>query len=117
MKDMNIPILYEDENVAVINKPAGIAVHSDGRRNEDTIADWVAERYPESKNVGEPALYLGKEIVRPGIVHRLDKDTSGVLAIAKTQEAFEFLKKQFQERTTKKIYRAFVYGAVDGQAG
>ncbi|MEK9168078.1 MAG: RluA family pseudouridine synthase [Patescibacteria group bacterium] len=117
MNEKNIPILYEDKYVLVINKPAGIAVHRDGRSDEYTIADWVVARYPETKNVGEPARYLGKEVARPGIVHRLDKDTSGVLAIAKTQEAFDFLKKQFQGRTTKKCYRAFVYGTVEGQSG
>lgn len=117
MTEKNISILYEDKNVAVINKPAGISVHGDGRSDEYTIADWVAVRYPEIKDVGEAARYLGKEVARPGIVHRLDKETSGVLAIAKTQEVFEFLKKQFQRRTTQKKYRAFAYGAVEGQCG
>lgn len=114
---MNIELLYEDKDVLVINKPAGIAVHKDGRSDEYTVADWVMATFPESGNVGEPARYLGKEIARPGIVHRLDKDTSGVLVIAKTQEAFEFLKKQFQGRDIKKSYRAFVYGAIEGQSG
>lgn len=114
---MNVKLLYEDKDVLVINKPAGIAVHKDGRNDEYTIADWVADTFPRIKSVGEPARYLGKEIARPGIVHRLDKDTSGALVIAKTQEAFEFLKKQFQGRDIKKNYRAFVYGAVEGRSG
>jgi 23S rRNA pseudouridine1911/1915/1917 synthase len=101
-----IKILYEDSNILAIDKPSGISVHGDGRSKEKTITDWVLKNYPKMKNVGEP---MG-EILRPGIVHRLDKDTSGVLLLAKNQKAHEFLKKQFQNREIKKTYIAVVSG-------
>jgi len=112
-----IPILYEDEHVLVINKPAGLAVHGDGKTKEYVLTDWLLEHYPEIENVGEAARYDGKEIARPGIVHRLDRDTSGVLVIAKDQDSFEFLKKQFQDREIKKIYHALVHGVVKEEKG
>jgi 23S rRNA pseudouridine1911/1915/1917 synthase len=115
--------LYEDENVLVINKPAGLMVQGDGKTNEKTLADFILEKYPEMKEVGEPVIISdlknNKEvkIYRPGIVHRLDKETSGVLVIAKNQKSFLFLKEQFQKRTMKKIYKAFVWGFVKNDEG
>lgn len=115
---MNIPILYEDEHVLVINKPYGIATHPDGKSEEKTVSDWFAEMYPDSKNVGEPIkTNSGTEITKPGVVHRLDKETSGVLILAKDQETFLFLKQQFKDRKVKKIYHAFVYGTVKEDNG
>jgi 23S rRNA pseudouridine1911/1915/1917 synthase len=106
-------ILFEDELLLVINKPAGLVVHADGKKVEPTVCDWFVAHYPESGEVGEPTtLSDGRIIKRPGIVHRLDRDTSGVLVLAKTQEAFSFLKEQFKQRTAEKVYYAFVYGAV-----
>jgi 23S rRNA pseudouridine1911/1915/1917 synthase len=119
-------IIFEDKNLLVINKPAGLVVHGDGRTKEQTLADLILEKYPKMKNVGEPVLYKKLNIKnekledhiesetelipRPGIVHRLDRDTSGVLLIAKTEKMFEHLKKQFQDHQVKKTYHAFVYG-------
>lgn len=103
---MNIEILFEDEDVLVINKPAGLMVHADGKKEQSTLVDWILKKYPEIAGVGEPQ----NGIDRPGIVHRLDEDTSGVLVIAKHQQSFEHFKKQFQERETKKEYHAFVWG-------
>ena len=104
-------VLYEDEDVLVINKPAGIIVHSDGRTVEPSVADWILEKYPELVSVGEPWVSPQGEIIpRPGIVHRLDRTTSGVMVVAKTQDAFLFLKEQFQNRTVTKQYDALVYG-------
>lgn len=103
---MKIKILYEDSNILVIDKPSGISVHSDGRTKENTISDWVLKNYPKMKNVGEP---MG-EILRPGIVHRLDRDTSGVMLLAKTQKSFFFLKDQFINREIKKVYNTIVSG-------
>lgn len=104
-------VIYEDADVLVINKPAGLIVHSDGRTEEDSVAEWAVEKYPEMKGVGEPWVSpQGETIDRPGIVHRLDRTTSGVLILAKTQVAYAFLKEQFQARTTEKEYRALVYG-------
>ena len=108
---MDIPILYEDEDVLVVNKPAGLIVHSDGRTIEPSLAEWALARYPEMNNVGEAWTSPQGEIVpRPGIVHRLDRTTSGVIILAKNARAFSFLKEQFQKRTVLKEYRAFVYG-------
>ncbi len=109
-----INTLYEDDNCLFINKPAGISVHGDGKTPEKTLADFLIEKYPEIKDVGEPMniSFKGKDISipKPGIVHRLDKETSGVMLIAKNQDSYLFFKKQFQEREIKKIYHCFVYG-------
>ena len=108
---MGISVLYEDQDVLVINKPAGLIVHSDGRTEEPSVAEWVLKHYPALTEVGEPwTSPQGQVIARPGIVHRLDRGTSGVMILAKTPEAYAFLKNQFQERETEKSYRAFVYG-------
>lgn len=108
---MDLPVLYEDTDVVVINKPAGLIVHSDGRTHEPSVAEWMLAHYPASAGVGEPwTSPQGEVVARPGVVHRLDRSTSGVLVLAKTAEAHAFLKKQFQDRSTEKTYRAFVYG-------
>jgi 23S rRNA pseudouridine1911/1915/1917 synthase len=109
---MNIPVIFEDNDVVVINKPAGLLVHPHARSEEETLVDWIVKKYPKIKKVGEElVLQTGEHIARPGIVHRLDRETSGIMIIAKNQEAFEFLKKGFQERTIQKTYRAITYGA------
>lgn len=115
---MEPTVLYEDNDVLVINKPAGLIVHSDGRTEEHSVAAWVLAQYPSLKDVGEPWTSPQGEVVpRPGIVHRLDRDTSGVMILAKTPEAYAYLKEQFQSRTTEKTYRAFVYGHPKGDSG
>ena len=106
-------IIYEDDALLVINKPAGVLVHADGRSEEQTVAQWFLARYPQAKEVGEPqAGHDGEPLLRSGIVHRLDRETSGIMVLAKTQEAFTHLKAQFHDRLVQKEYRAFVYGAV-----
>lgn len=115
---MEIPILYENENVVVINKPAGLVAHSDGRTKDYTVATWMLERYPQSKDVGEPlVLESGETVSRPGIVHRLDKETSGVLILAKNQDAYVHLKDQFKSRLAHKVYNAFLYGELKEESG
>jgi 23S rRNA pseudouridine1911/1915/1917 synthase len=115
---MELPILYEDADVVVVAKPSGVMTHADGANEGETVADWFAARYPESKGVGETQrLKDGTEIARPGIVHRLDTDTSGALALAKTGEAHAFLKDAFQRRDVKKTYLAFTYGAPKARKG
>ncbi len=115
---MKIPILYEDKDVVVINKPAGIVVHPDGKTKAKTLVDWILKKYPKTKNVGEPmVLDDGTEILRPGIVHRIDYNTTGCLIIAKNKVAYEFLKEQFQNRKVHKVYTAFVYGDVKEERG
>ena len=93
----------------MIDKPAGLVVHPDGRTKEPSVSEWFVAKYPESKNVGEP---MG-DIERPGIVHRIDRETSGVLILAKTKKGYEHLKAQFQNREIEKIYHLFVYGNVE----
>jgi 23S rRNA pseudouridine1911/1915/1917 synthase len=111
-------ILYEDNDIVVINKPAGLVVHSDGRTNESSITEWFVSKYPGSKDVGEPIrLSSGQEIERPGVVHRIDRETSGCLILAKTKIGHEVLKKQFQNREIEKIYHLFVYGNVKDDRG
>lgn len=114
----NINVLYEDGDVIVINKPAGLIVHSDGKRKEPALTDWVEKNYPGIKGVGEPITLSNSEMIeRPGIVHRIDRETSGVMLIAKNQPAFSHLKKQFQDRAISKIYHAFVWGEMKNDEG
>lgn len=98
--DRTLPILYEDEDVVVINKPAGILTHAKGALNHEfTVGEFM-----RSLSTDAP------ESNRPGIVHRLDRDTSGVLIAAKTSEAKIWLQKQFAQRKVKKTYVALVAG-------
>tara|TARA_B100001105_G_scaffold245934_1_gene229146 strand:+ start:631 stop:1809 length:1179 start_codon:yes stop_codon:yes gene_type:complete len=98
--ETELPILYIDDDVIVVNKPAGILTHSKGVINQEfTVADFF-RRYTTA----------GLETTRPGIVHRLDRDTSGVIIGARNQETVLALKKQFAERTTKKEYIAVIKG-------
>jgi len=110
MKNTLPPLVYEDMYVMVFNKPAGLMVHPDGKHTEPTLSEMVAEQFSFVGKVGEPMIIGGKEILRPGIVHRLDTETTGVLVVAKTQEAFLCLKQQFVDKEVTKIYHAFVYG-------
>ena len=115
---MKIPILYEDKDAVVINKPAGLVIHPDSRTKEKTLVDWILKKYPKIKNVGEPIILEdGTKILRPGIVHRTDRDTSGALIIAKNQKAYEFLKGQFKARKVHKVYQAFLYGDLKEERG
>lgn len=98
-------IEYENEDFLVVNKPAGIPVYSTKKNSaEDSVLKWFLQRYPEAKTVGDSE--------RPGIVHRLDKQTSGLLCLAKTTAGFEFLGKLFRSRDINKEYVALVYGEV-----
>lgn len=109
--DGEITILYEDADILAIDKPAGLMVHADGRNTDKTLVDWIRQNRPLIEDVGENQfLQNGEDLKRPGIVHRLDRDTSGVLVIAKTPESFAYLKDQFKNRKVEKTYRAFVYG-------
>lgn len=118
-------ILHEDADIVVINKPSGLMVHGDGRFTGKTLIDWIRKNYPDMEGVGEP-LSIGEVLEdeddvsivdRPGIVHRLDRDTSGVMLLARTAIAHGRLKKQFMNREIKKTYRAFVYGHLREERG
>lgn len=116
--NMNISVLYEDDDVLVLDKPVGLLVHGDGRSTEKTLSDWVADTYPDMREVGESLhLATGDIIERPGIVHRLDKDTSGVIIVCKTKDSFAYMKNEFQERRIHKKYTAFVYDNIKEDNG
>ncbi len=111
MSQIHPTILYEDAQVFVIAKPAGLVVHADGRTEEGTLVDWVRGKYPELKDVGGMhTLDSGRYVERYGILHRLDRETSGVLLIAKDDETFYFLQRQFLDHSIEKTYNAFVHG-------
>lgn len=114
----DITILYEDNDALVIDKPVGVMVHGDGRKTEPTVVDWFLARVPEAHGVGEPGVSQeGTPLERSGVVHRLDRETSGVLLFAKNQEAFKYFKRQFHEHDIKKEYRTFVYGTMKEKWG
>lgn len=106
-KDDALPLRVVDEQAdfLVIDKPAGLLVHQVLGKDEPTLADEITVRHPDMATVGENA-------DRPGIVHRLDKETSGLLVVARNQAMFERLKKQFQARTVNKEYLALVHGVI-----
>lgn len=111
-------IIFENVEVLVINKPAGLVVHSDGKTKEDSLVDWLLLKYPEIREVGESGRdSLGNEIIRSGIVHRLDRETSGIMLVAKTQDSFYNLKNQFKEHSILKTYEAVVWGEMKNDEG
>jgi RluA family pseudouridine synthase len=109
---INPKVIYKNKNFIVINKPAGLLVHRSVFNKEDihpeekTLVDWLLKKYPKIKNVGDDPKN------RPGIVHRLDKDTSGVMVVPLNQKTFEYFKKIFQEHKVRKTYLALVYGTL-----
>ena len=108
--DANAPaieVLYADDEIVVVNKPAGMTVHPAPGHPGGTLVDALLARFPEMAAMAEPG-----GVMRPGIVHRLDKDTSGVMVVARTPFARMELARQFKERTVSKIYLAVVRGLV-----
>ncbi len=103
-------IIFANDEFLVINKPAGLIVHSAEHIKEVTLADLLLKKYPELKEAGE-------DDNRPGIVHRLDKDASGLMVVARTQKSFANLKKQFSSRQAKKEYLALVHGKIKKDEG
>ncbi|MFA6190407.1 MAG: RluA family pseudouridine synthase [Candidatus Staskawiczbacteria bacterium] len=106
---MDIKIIYEDSNVLVVDKPAGIVVFPEGKTTEYTLIDELVKQFPKLKDVGETPRY--------GIVHRLDKDTSGVLLVAKSGQGLIFLQKQFKNREVEKKYVCLVEGVIKTDSG
>lgn len=97
---MTPTILYEDADIIVLNKPAGMIVYPDGKHDYPALSLWLEKKYPEFH-----------------FVHRIDRETSGALIVAKNEQAHEFIKRQFQDREVKKVYRAFVYGSMRDERG
>ncbi len=121
---MDIKIIYKNDDFIALDKPAGLLVHSvkkirtknngfaaEGRPKEMTLVDWALNHFPEIKEVGDD------KDLRPGIVHRLDKETSGVILVARNQNYFSYLKNLFQNQQIKKTYLALVFGEVVPKAG
>ncbi len=108
--NINPKIIFENENYIIINKPSGILVHPTNKEENNTIANWLLEKFPNLIKVGDNP-------IRPGIVHRLDKEVSGLMIIALNQKYFNLLKKQFQNRSIKKEYTALIYGKLINNNG
>jgi 23S rRNA pseudouridine1911/1915/1917 synthase len=104
-----LDIVHEDEDLIVVNKPAGLVVHPAAGIHSGTLANALAFHFQN--------LPASAGSIRPGIVHRLDRDTSGLLVVAKTEEALENLSEQFRDRTVFKSYIALVHGRVDNSSG
>ena len=112
--NLEIPIIHEDENIIVINKPAGIRVHMDSQEMKNTLVNFLVARYPGIEKIHDESRDAW---MRPGIVHRLDMDTSGIIVIARNEKTFLELKRQFQSKEVEKKYAAIVYGKLDEKEG
>lgn len=110
LEKMEFKIIYEDKDVLAIDKPAGLIVFPENKNIKDsTIIDYLLEKFPELEGVGQPPRY--------GVIHRLDKDTSGILLVAKNNQSLFFFQNQFQERTVEKKYTALVVGLMNKESG
>jgi len=106
---MELKIIYEDDNVLVVDKPPGIVVFSEGKEEQKTLIDYLIEKFPELKNAGLPPRF--------GIAHRLDKETSGIVLVAKNSTTLKFLQDQFEQRKVIKKYIALVVGKIKENNG
>ncbi len=104
-----IDILHEDDDIIVINKHPGLVVHPAPGHHSGTLVNALLYHCPKLKGIGG--------VLRPGIVHRLDKDTSGVIVVAKNDRAHHHLSKQFKARQVKKAYLALLYGKMESDSG
>jgi len=102
--DVDVPVVYDDADIIVVDKPAGLVVHPGAGQREGTLVHGLLARFPELAGVGDPA--------RPGIVHRLDKGTSGLMVVAHTPEALVDLTAQMKRRDIERRYLALVLGEV-----
>ncbi len=112
--DVDFEVVHEDDNVIVVNKPVGLVTHPGAGQQHGTLVEGLLHRYPELSRL--PAQGCGSP-ERPGIVHRLDKATSGLLVVARTPLAYESLTRQLAERTAKRTYLALVIGPVRSNQG
>ena len=108
-EDIPVEVVYEDDDLIVVNKPAGMVVHPAAGIDSGTLANALAFHFQRLSSTGGAA--------RPGIVHRLDKGTSGLLVVAKTEAAHEHLADQFRDREVFKSYVALVHGQVEKEGG
>jgi 23S rRNA pseudouridine1911/1915/1917 synthase len=112
--DIPLSIVYEDDNCVVVDKGPGMVVHPASSYKGKTLAHALLFRYPELREMADPESAEGK---RPGIVHRLDRDTSGLMVVARNREAQAALQRQFKDRSVEKAYLALVYGRLDPPRG
>ncbi|MBF8266600.1 MAG: rluD [Dehalococcoidia bacterium] len=103
-EDIPLTVIHEDEDVLVVDKPAGMVVHPAPGHPLGTLVNALLSRLPDLKGVGEE--------LRPGIVHRLDKDTSGLMVVAKSSQAHRYVSRQMEERAIRKVYLALVKGTL-----
>ncbi len=103
-------IIKQTEDYLIINKPHGLLVHPTDKKETNTLANWLLEKFPD-------LIHVGDDPRRPGIVHRLDREVSGLMIIALNQKFFEIIKKQFQERTIIKEYTALAHGNIINNEG
>lgn len=108
-EDIPLDILYEDEQLLILNKPAGLVVHPAPGHADGTLVNALLAHCPNLPGIGG--------VQRPGIVHRLDKDTTGAIAIAKTDIAYQHLQAQLQAKTARREYLGVVYGAPKTESG
>jgi 23S rRNA pseudouridine1911/1915/1917 synthase len=104
---VELAVIYEDDSILALNKPAGLPTHGFSARDRGTLANSIAARWPE-------LLHIGTKRWEPGLLHRLDVETSGVILFAKTQAAFDELRGQFRRHEISKSYLALVLGDTDG---
>jgi 23S rRNA pseudouridine1911/1915/1917 synthase len=111
---IKLEIVFENQDFIIVNKPSGLQVHPSDSEKENTLVNALIVRYPEIKNITD-----GSEDswMRPGIVHRLDKDTSGVMVVARNKKTFDELKNKFAQREIEKNYVAVVYGHLEKKSG
>jgi 23S rRNA pseudouridine1911/1915/1917 synthase len=115
---LEVGVLCENPDFLVISKPAGLVVHSDGKTEEENLCEVLVAKYPDIQGVGEPGKTpTGQIIDRPGIVHRLDRDTSGVMIVARNQKAYEYFKEEFKGKNIQKTYNVIVWGLVKTDKG
>ena len=100
---LQVPVLFEDADVLAVDKPAGMNAHGFSGREDHALTNFLAARWPELTTIG-------KSLWEPGMVHRLDRETSGLLLVAKSQRAYDYLRAQFRQHTIKKQYWALVWG-------
>lgn len=112
--DIPLDVIFENEDIIVINKPAGIQVHPSHNERKKTLVNGLVARFPEIMDVHDGSVDAD---LRPGIVHRLDKDTSGVMVIARNMKSFDALKESFKERHVEKKYVAIASGIFSEKEG
>ena len=107
--DVAVPIVHEDDDIIVVDKPAGLVVHPGAGHTDDTLVNGLLATHPDLADIGD--------LSRPGIVHRLDRDTSGLLVVAKTEAAYQHLVAALAARTVSRVYEVLCLGTTESSRG